>query len=302
MRHSPENRAAVIGAGGFIGSTLTRRLHEAGVEVDRYTRSASFVGPDGRLDERLACVQSVFWLAGSIRPATAGDRPAVVEADRSVLARLIDGLGELQSPARLITVSSGGTVYDTSQPAPYHEESPLRPVNAYGRAMLDIEGLVHEWGRSCVLRVSNAYGPGQRARHGQGVIAHWLNAVVAGDPVHLVGSDQVARDYVYIEDVVDALVAVSAADAVPPVVNIGSGQPTTLAELVRLLSAAVAPRAVRIRQEPARAFDSPSTWLDISLARRQLGWEPRTSLTTGLEQTWHSMNTDDVTARPGTTP
>lgn len=238
-------------------------------------------------------MQSVFWLASSIRPATAGDRPAAVEADRSALAVLIDGLTRLRSSARLVTVSSGGTVYDTAVPAPYGEGSSLRPVNAYGRAMLDIERLVGAWGDSCVLRVSNAYGPGQQPRFGQGVIAHWLAAVAAGDPVHVIGSDQVARDYVYVEDVVDALVDVGNAGDPPPVVNIGSGRPTTLAELLAMISAVVSPRAVDVRRDPARSFDSPSTWLDISLARRRLGWEPRTELPAGLAVTWRSIATEE---------
>jgi UDP-glucose 4-epimerase len=292
MRPSPENRAAVVGAAGFIGSALTRRLREAGVEVDAYTRSVSFLGPHGGLDEKLACVRSVFWLASSIRPATAAGRLSAVEADRTALARLIDGLDASASSARLITVSSGGTVYDTSLPAPYREESPVRAANAYGQAMLEIERLVRAWGEHSVLRVSNAYGPGQQPRDGQGVIAHWLSAVAAEDPLRLVGSDQVARDYIYIDDVVDALIAASQADGPPSVVNIGSGQPTTLAELLSLISDAVSPQRVEVRQEPARVFDAPSTWLDISLARRELGWVPGTTLAAGLGLTWGSICRD----------
>ncbi|HET6966523.1 MAG TPA: NAD-dependent epimerase/dehydratase family protein [Acidimicrobiales bacterium] len=289
MRHSPENRAAVIGAGGFIGSALSRRLRKAGLEVAAYTRSVPFWTSDRGLDEGLASVRSVFWLASSIRPSTAAELPAAVEADRLALAGLIDKLGTVNGEARLITVSSGGTVYDTSQPPPYGEDSPVRPVNEYGRAMLEIEGAVRTWDHSSVLRVSNAYGPGQPARYGQGVVAHWLAAVISGRPVHLVGDDQVARDYVFIEDVVDALVAASTADHPPQVVNVGSGRPTALAELLAMISSVVAPREILVTREPARAFDSPSTWLDVSLARRQLGWEPRTGLPDGLAATWRWM-------------
>jgi UDP-glucose 4-epimerase len=163
-------------------------------------------------------------------------------------------------------------------------------VNEYGRAMLAIESLVGRWDRSTVLRVSNAYGPGQRPRNRQGVIAYWLSAIAEGSPVHLVGSDQVARDYIFVDDVIDALIAAHMSEHPPSVVNVGSGRPTTLADLLDQVRAVVAPIEVKVRRDPARSFDSPSTWLDVSLARQSLGWTPRTSVSEGLRLTWRWMN------------
>lgn len=290
MRHLPNDRAAVIGAAGFLGSALSARLRGAGAtEVASYTRRQPFLTSAGRLDDGVLRARTVFWLASSVRPATAGDRPDLVASDRAALESLIDRLGASHREARLVTVSSGGTVYDTSRPAPYNESSAVKPVHAYGVAMLDIERLVGAVPGSVVLRVSNAYGPGQAARHGQGVIAHWLNAVKAGQAIHLVGDDQVARDYVFIDDVVDALVAVADSVDPPAVVNVGSGRPTTLAQLALLVSELVRPHVLDVHRDPARVFDSPSTWLDVSLAAQRLGWTAQTPLRNGLELTWKSM-------------
>lgn len=290
MRHLPNDRAAVIGAAGFIGSALSARLRDSGAtEVASYTRRRPFLTSAGKLDDGVLRARTVFWLASSVRPATAGDRPDLVASDRAALESLIESLRTSHSEARLVTVSSGGTVYDTSGAPPYSESSAVKPANAYGLAMLDVERLVGAVPGSVVLRVSNAYGPGQEARHGQGVIAHWLNAVKAGQAIHLVGDDQVARDYVFIHDVVDALIAAAGSVDPPAVVNVGSGRPTTLAQLAQVVSDLVRPHALDVHRDPARAFDSPSTWLDVSLAAQRLGWTAQTPLRNGLESTWKSM-------------
>jgi UDP-glucose 4-epimerase len=289
MGQVSQERAAVVGAAGFIGAALTRRLRQSGIEVAAYTRASPFVSPGNNLDLGMDGARTIYWLASSIRPSTAAHRPDAVDADRTALADLIARMRAVGHQARLVTVSSGGTVYDTSQPAPYHEQSLIHPTNEYGRAMLEIERTAATWKDSVVLRVSNAYGPGQRARQGQGVIAHWLSAVEDCLPVHVMGDDQVARDYVFIEDVVDALIAVGRLEEPTPILNIGSGRPTSLAELLDLVCSVVRPRRVEVIRDPSRTFDSPTTWLNVNLAGEQIGWTPRTPLLAGLSATWSWM-------------
>lgn len=286
-----DRRVAVIGANGFIGSALVRALSSQGRPPAMFTRSTPYFTRDGALRQELADADTVFWLASSIRPAIAEEQNTAASADHACLATLLDGLArDGRARARLVVVSSGGTVYDSSCPPPHAETAQLAPANSYGWAMLRIEQLIRERARECtVLRVSNAYGPGQVARRGQGVIAHWLAALIEGRPIHLMGSDRVARDYVFISDVVDALVRVHDAEVAPAVVNIGSGRPTTLGELVDLVRDTVAPVPVNVIREEGRSFDAPSTWLDISLARDVLGWKPSIELRDGLHRTWRSL-------------
>ncbi|HLY33903.1 MAG TPA: NAD-dependent epimerase/dehydratase family protein [Jatrophihabitantaceae bacterium] len=290
-----ERRAAVMGAAGFIGHALTGALQARGIPVAGYTRATPFLDATGRLSPGARAADTVFWLASSIRPATASDHADAAAADERALSRLLDALGTEGNPrARVVVVSSGGTVYDSTHPSPHAESAPLAPANEYGAAMLRIESLVADRApQPVVIRVSNAYGPGQPARRGQGVIAHWLSAIAGGEPIHVLGRDDVARDYVFIDDVIDALIRVHASEEVPSVVNVGSGVPTTLRTLLDHVRDTVAPRGVDAHHDPGRSFDAPSNWLDVSLAAEELGWKPATDLPGGLTRTWqHVASTD----------
>jgi UDP-glucose 4-epimerase len=289
-----DGRAAVIGASGFIGGALTRELRRQRVATSCFTRESPFIDDSGHLHPDLISADTIFWLAGSIRPATVSDTAdGAVTADHNALVSLLRGLegSGAGGRRRIVAVSSGGTVYDPHAPSPHAEDGVIAPANQYGTAMLAIESLIRASSpNSVVLRASNAYGPGQPARRGQGVIAYWLEAIAASEPIQVIGSEDVARDYVYIDDITAALVGVHAASTSPAVVNIGAGVPTTLHELVDLVQATVAPRKVIVRHAPARSFDAPSTWLDISLAAEALGWKPRCDLPTGLRETWRQWD------------
>src|SRR5215471_2029077 len=219
--------ATVVGSSGFVGSALTARLGAAGVRVRTFTRDVSFCTGPGQLAPELLDSETVFWLATSVNPAVAEERSDLVAYDHDQFATLLHGLESVRAAPRVILLSSGGTVYDPADDPPYSEDSPVRATTAYARAKLELERALLDSrlpaGRKLVVRAANAYGPGQPARRGQGVIAYWLNAVRRGDPPVLLGDRETVRDYVYIEDLVDALITVhETAAAVPPVLNVGS--------------------------------------------------------------------------------
>lgn len=150
--------------------------------------------------------------------------------------------------------------------------------------------LAHHRGESAVLRISNVYGPGQPAAPGQGVIAHWLHALVRGEAIEVFGSFDVARDYVYVSDVCEAVAAaVARLGALPPVLNIGSSTPTTLGQLINLVQDITGVPCVREVQLGARSFDADSTWLDCTQARIALGWRPTMGLREGIAATWDHL-------------
>jgi UDP-glucose 4-epimerase len=276
----------VVGASGFIGNAVADELEARGVQTLRFTREAPITLPTGELAPGVGEVDSIFWLASSIRPAVT-DHAA---EDLDALASLLSGLrAEHDGEPRVIIVSSGGTVYDPAQSPPYTESHPTHAANAYGSAMLAAEHTLSTlWGNHVIVRASNAYGPGQPVRRGQGVIAHWLDAVLRGEPIHVIGDPATCRDYVYIDDVVDALIRLSEQAEPPRVINIGSGVPTSLAELADTVGKVVT-MPVRVEHSPARGFDAPSTWLDVSLAHASIHWAPRTSLPEGIAATWESV-------------
>jgi UDP-glucose 4-epimerase len=279
---------AVIGAAGFLGRALTGAAARSGVPVAAYTRATPFLSSDGTPDAGLARSRTVFWLASSINPALAESDPARVRADREAFAALLRAARVLPEPPRVVLLSSGGTVYDPATPPPYRESSPTRPRGAYGRAKLDLEAdLAAADVPGVVVRPSNVYGPGQPAVSGQGVVGYWLRAAARGEHLVVFGEPETTRDYVYVDDVAAALLAVHACPGeAPPVLNVGSGDPTSLKELADTVLQVVGDPALRWDLEPARGFDVPHTWLDVTLAREALGWAPATPLRDGLAAAW----------------
>jgi UDP-glucose 4-epimerase len=291
---NPSRVATVVGASGFLGTALVRRFAMAGVPVESFTRARPFPTASGEAVRAVARSRTVFWLATSVNPAVAEDRPDLVELDQCTLERALRVIEAGASPPRVVLLSSGGTVYDPAHPPPYAEASPVRATTAYGRSKLALERALSVSSlppeRRTIVRVSNAYGPGQQARRGQGVVAHWLQAAADSAPLVLIGDEQTVRDYVYIEDIVDALVAIHEADGeLPLTLNVGSGEGTTLAELARTVVDVVGDRSLTIDVRPARRFDVPRTWLDTTLATQALGWRPRTSLREGVAATWRAF-------------
>ena len=274
---------AVIGSQGFLGRATVRALGRAGVPVQEYTRDRSFLDRPGRIASDIEGVRTVVWLVSSINPRVAEESPDLIDRDRAAMESLITGLQQLDAPPRVVNLSSGGTVYDTAAAPPYDEAAPTGPTGAYGKAKLMFEGLLLDSRLpSTSLRLSNAYGPGQPTKPGQGVVAHWLAAAVAGRPLHIFGDGETVRDFVFVDDAAAAIVAACASEQVPPVVNVGSGQPTRLRQLAEIILSAVADPALEITLDPGRAFDEPRTWLDVSLARSALGWTPTTTLADGV--------------------
>lgn len=177
-------------------------------------------------------------------------------------------------------------MYDTDQEPPYAELSPLKPIGRFGATKIEVEQLLRETPgiESVAMRISNAYGPGQPTGTGLGVIAHWLAAAAEGEPLRIFGSPETTRDFIYIDDVCDAFLRVISSEAPPSIVNIGSGTPTTLAEVAEIITDVV--DEVGIVHEPDRGFDVSRSWLDIRRAKEMLGWEPTAPLREGITRTW----------------
>jgi len=307
-------KALVIGGNGFIGTHLVSALQKDGVKVRVFDRYPSkFVEPSstveyitgdlgnhGALSEIVSNVDLVFHLAYTTLPKTSNDDPVY-----DVRSNLIDTIQLLQECSKsgvrkIVFVSSGGTVYGVPKETPIRENHPTDPYCSYGITKLAIEKYLHLFYHLhsldyVVLRVSNPYGEGQNPHGKQGAIGVFLGRVARGEPIDIWGDGEVVRDYIYIEDVVRALLAASdyrADDDEPRVFNVGFGKGYSLNELIAEIRSLV-DREVKVEYTAARALDVPANILDISLAMRKLKWKPSVELKIGLSRTWQWVKTLD---------
>ena len=287
----PGETVSVVGARGFLGRHICDRLASRGHTVHGFDRDMPAMTA-GAVDPLVLASGYVVWAASSINPMIAANDPDRIALDADVFSAFIAGLARRAGGPRVILLSSGGTVYDTAASPPYSEASPVRPRTAYGAAKLELERLLlASQSSGLVLRLSNAYGPGQPVAPGQGVIAHWFNAIAAGHAVHIFGDPGTARDYVYVHDIAEAVTAVvEQAFSAHRVLNIGAGRPTTLATLFDAVVHVTGATGLAPLAQAARRFDSRSTWLDCDRAATSIGWRAQTSLVDGLTRTWTELS------------
>lgn len=288
---SSEVTTAVIGAGGFLGTRLCDVLRAEGRTVVPFTRYRSFE-VDGRLDPAFDDADVILYLATSVTPGDAEIFPQRAISDYEHLERLLYGLARLRTQPLFIFASSS-TNYDPAFPAPYPEEAPTKPQTVYGEIKLLMEKRLLSYGdavKPLVLRLASMYGPGHPKKPGHGVIAHWLHSVAENGIIEVFGNDDIRRDFIYVDDAVDAITRAIAvnADGLPNLINVGSGHPTSLADLRQKVIATTRcePQIVRY---PSRRFDRRELWLNIDLAKSELSWRPTTSLSKGLRATWLAL-------------
>ncbi len=279
----------ILGGKGFIGSHLSRALAAAGEQPRVFDRPQEFLAP-AQLDAALEGVEVVFHLISTTVPKSSNDDPvADIEANVVGTLRLLD-LCRGRRVRKVVFISSGGTVYGVPRGTPISESHPTEPICSYGIHKLAIEKYLHlNWSLHgldyCVLRVANAYGEGQRTDAAQGAVAAFLERAVRGAPIEIWGDGSVVRDYVYVGDIVQALLNAAAHRGDRKVFNIGSGVGVSLNEMVREIGKIVG-RTPEVRYAPGRGFDVPANVLDATAAREQLGWRPSTSLPEGLRRTY----------------
>jgi UDP-glucose 4-epimerase len=134
-----------------------------------------------------------------------------------------------------------------------------------------------------VLRLSNPYGEGQRTLANQGAVAVFLGKALLGEPIEIWGDGSVIRDYIYISDVIDALLFSIAPSKKCHVFNIGSGIGLSLNQVIATIQDVTQIQVVK-RHFDSRIFDIPVNVLKIDAARESLGWHPKVSFTTGIER------------------
>ena len=302
--------------GGFLGSHIAGALCAAGVRTTVLTRSTPSAGSAGArvlgarvvegdaadaavFDDALTGCTQVVWCAGGLLPGESNADP--IGDVLLSLPAFLTGLEALRRRpgVHMTFFSSGGAVYGEPGKLPVAETHPLSPITSYAvmkvtaehylsvyRALYDVPSLV--------LRCANVYGEGQPGDRSQGVVAAVLDRVRVGEPVPLFGDGTAMRDFVHIDDVVPVVLGLAGRRDTPPVVNVGSGTGTKLADLLGLV-AEVTGATVQIERHPARAGDVHSVVLDIGLLRSLLRFEPL-PLRAGLSRTWSALSEAALTS------
>lgn len=303
-------RALVTGAAGFIGSTLVDRLLADGHSVVGLDNFAT-----GRATniEHLADETEFFFVEADIVTADLGailgqytpevvfHLAAQIDVRRSVADPQHDasvnvlGTVRLADAARqtgvrkIVHTSSGGSIYGVPSVFPTGEDVPTDPHSPYAAGKVGGEIYLntfrHLYNLDCShIAPANVYGPRQDPHGEAGVVAIFAQALLDGKPTKVFGDGSNTRDYVYVEDVVDAFVKASGPAGGGQRFNIGTGFETSDRQLHTAVAAAVgAPDDPEFH--PPRLGDLERSCLDITRAEKVLGWRPQVDLAEGVRRT-----------------
>jgi UDP-glucose 4-epimerase len=290
-------RAVVTGGAGFIGSNLVDALVERGDEVlvvDNFAtgRREYLNGGAALLEHDIrepfsTEADAVFHLAAQADVQTSMKRPGYDAAVNVVgTVNVLDAA----PGAQVVFASSGGAGYGECV-VPASEDAPFLPLSPYGIAKKCGEEYLAGWNRihgtvHVSLRFANVYGPRQDAGLEGGVVAIFLERLARGEETVIFGDGGQSRDFVYVDDVVRALLATVGRSGGP--YNVGTGKDVTVAEL-HAACAAVAAVDTEPRLAEARLGDVRRSVLDVSRIERELGWRPEVELEDGLRRTWAWM-------------
>jgi UDP-glucose 4-epimerase len=203
--------------------------------------------------------------------------------------------------SQFVYINTGGALYGTPEYLPMDEEHPIRPTSAYGlskhTAELYFKMLLPPTIALKVLRLANVYGPRQDPYGEAGVVGIFGARMVRNEPVTIYGDGEQTRDFIYVSDVVDAIIA--AVDKPEPLtVNVSLGEPTSVNDIYRMLVQASGYTQPAI-YAPERPGEAKHSVLANTRARELLGWTPRTSVEDGLRQTMAWVATDEVVKAGG---
>jgi len=297
-------KVLVTGGAGFIGSHLVDRLVQEGHEVvvvdNLLTGKRRNLNKEARFykqDIQSSRLERVFRRE---RPLLVMHLAAQVDLRRSVEDPIFDAqvniLGTLNlleqavkyGTRKVIFSSSGGAIYGEQDVFPAPESHPIRPLSPYGISKLNGEQYLAYYQRvsgiqHVILRYSNVYGPRQDPEGEAGVVAIVTGKMLAGEQPIINGNGRQTRDFVFVDDVVEANLAVMGKE-VQGIYNVGTAEETSVNDLFRLLVELTNANCKELHG-PAKKGEQARSVVDISRLRQELGWEPKVTLREGLKRT-----------------
>lgn len=293
----------ILGGGGFIGTALAQRLCQNKFNVHILSKRfpAIQIEPNmiihkGKLDDReilervLPECKTIIHLASSTTPGSSSRQPAL-EANKNITPtlRFLDIL-QNYNDFHMIFVSSGGTLYGNPESNPVNEIHPLKPLSFHGAGKVAIETFLRTFSTlpeksTTIVRPSNVYGPGQPFRSGFGVIRTMLEHVHRGTVMEIWGDGTFIRDFLYLDDMLSALIHLIDFHNDNNTYNIGSGIGYSLNQLKEIIES-VCSKKLSVIYRPSRKTDVKAIVLDSSRLIKKTKWYPMVSLEQGIELTW----------------
>ncbi|MGO8767103.1 MAG: SDR family NAD(P)-dependent oxidoreductase [Limisphaerales bacterium] len=302
----------VTGGAGFIGSHVCERLLREGHQVWAFDDLNDFYDPKFKrrnIREVQAMAKAFEFVQGDITDAAAlaeifssvkfdqvihlaaraGVRPSL--AQPALYQRVnVEGTVNVLEAARKsgvkkITIASSSSVYGINSKVPFSENDPIAAaISPYAASKLAGEALGHVWHHIhkmdvAMLRFFTVYGPRQRPDL---AIYKFAKLISAGKPIPVFGDGSTARDYTFVSDTVDGVMAVTKKEFGYDIFNLGESQTVALSWMIELLEGALGKKAI-IDRQPLQPGDVPITYADISKARGKLGYNPRIQIEAGIK-------------------
>jgi UDP-glucose 4-epimerase len=300
-------KVLITGGAGFIGSNIADRLIELGHKVvivdnlatgkkENINCKAVFYEYDVREKELIGIFKKEMPDITIHNAAQLSVRLSVEDPLYDSSVNVIGGLNvfncsRLCGIKKIIFASSGGTVYGEQEKFPADETHSTNPISPYGVAKLASEKYLYYFNAAyglkyTSLRYANIYGPRQDPLGEAGAVAIFSGKILRGERSVINGDGNQTRDYVYVGDAVTANIKALENDFVG-CINIGTETETTVNELFSILEAASGKKGLDKIHGPAKLGEQSRSVLANRLARKVLGWEPKVSITKGLEATYN---------------
>lgn len=298
----------MTGNAGFIGSNLTQRLLDLGNEVagidnfnDYYDPKrkgkniAEFKSNPNFTQERADILdrEKLELIFSQNRPevvihlaARAGVRPSLLNPELYYQVNVV-GTKNLLELAKKYSVkqfilASSSSVYGNQTKVPFSETDKLaKPVSPYAETKLKAEALCREYSFPItVLRFFTVYGP-----KGRPDMAPYLftKKILAGEPIIRYDNGSTSRDYTYINDIINGIIAAINRPLAYEIINLGNNQPVKLNDFIEVIEK-ITKKKAKIVEKPRHPADVPRTFADISKAKKLLNWQPKTDLKTGMRK------------------
>ena len=302
----------LFGGAGFIGTNLAIELSQdennditlvdrdinffedlRKLNLQKFSYVESDFSENTNFDELLEGQEVVYHLVSTTVPTTSNQQiPQELSANIIVTSKLLEACVR-QNVKKVIFISSGGTVYGKEVCCPLKEETPTYPISSYGLQKITIEKLLYLYDYMYnldyrIVRLSNPYGPYQRPNGILGAVTTFTYKALNDEEITVFGDGSVVRDFIYIDDAVDAIIKIATQNVEQKTFNLGCGYGTSIKQLLDIISSTLNIH-LKIKYVEGRSVDVPVNYLDIQRYEKYFGTLSPISLEEGIKKTAEFM-------------